>query len=61
MCSGWGSIDLSSSPGVCAGVEIAEYDDPNEAPPTRELGRDCREGEYMRTNSLVLLKSVSGR
>lgn len=28
---GRGSIVASSSPGVCAGVEITEYDEPTEA------------------------------
>jgi hypothetical protein len=46
---------------VWAGVDIAEYEDPSEGAPTRELGRDRSEGEYIRTNSLVLLVSVSGR
>ena len=38
-------MDVSSTPGVWAGVEIAEYDDPREGAPTREFGRDWSEGE----------------
>lgn len=44
VSSGCGSMDLSSSPGVCAGVDMAEYDDPSEAP-ARELGRERNDGE----------------
>lgn len=43
--SGWGSIDWSSSPGVRAGVEIAEYESPRDDVPVRDWGRDRREGE----------------
>lgn len=38
-------MDWSSSPGVRAGVDMAEYEEVREAAPVRELGRERREGE----------------
>jgi hypothetical protein len=38
-------MDWSSSPGVRAGVEMAEYESPREEVPAREAGRERRDGE----------------
>lgn len=38
-------MDWSSSPGVRAGVEMAEYESPREDEPVRDCGRDFKDGE----------------